>query len=338
MLVSMLTPTMIAPCLTFAQGAPINISPATQTKSPGDTVIIDVMVDATGCTLKGCEVTVEYADNVMIPGTIMGHNLIGGLEIGPTQVGNTINYAMAHLGGGTADVNGSVLTIEFTIDGAAPADTYDFTLVEAELRDQDNSELQINIANGSATIVFAGGGGFAPVAPSAPTPTPTSTPSPLPVVSPTLTPTPIPSPPSSPTPSPVGTPTPVPTPEETEETAEELRYTLTIDTELSDGGFTDPPPGEYIYPEGTQVTITATAEEDWEFVGWSGDISSTDTTAIVAVDQDVIIIANFDEGGGSPTNWALISGTIIATIAVLGTVIFYYSNRKSQLQSHRRFR
>ena len=144
---------LIAPYAVLGASDPsVSIDPATQTKFPGETVTIDVMVDATGYTLKGCEVTVQFDDSVMSPTTTTGHNLIGGLEIGPTTAGNTVNYAMAHMGGGTADVNGSVLTIDFLIDGGATPDDYDFTLITFELRNEQNAELQVNVANGSVTI------------------------------------------------------------------------------------------------------------------------------------------------------------------------------------------
>ncbi|NQT71131.1 MAG: hypothetical protein HQ553_00005, partial [Chloroflexi bacterium] len=129
-----------------------------------------------------------------------------------------------------------------------------------------------------------------------------------------------------PTPTPTSTPTPVPTPEEIEEPAEELMYTLIIGTEPSEGGLADPQPGDHIYPEGTQVSIIATTEDGWEFAGWSGDISDLDNTVVITMGQNMVITANFEEDDGSPTNWALISGLIVALIAVLGTIVFYYSS------------
>ena len=174
---------------------------------------------------------------------------------------------------------------------------------------------------GPSPVVIVGGGVPAPAAPSAPTPT--STPTPIPVVLSTPTPPPPPPPPAPPTPTLVATPTPVPMPEEA---AEELMYTLTIRIEPSEGGFTDPQPGDHIYTKVTQVAVNAFAEDGWEFVGWSGDINDTATTVIVTMDQDLIITANFEEDDANPANWPLIGGLIAVVIAILGTAIFYYSS------------
>ena len=194
--------------------------------------------------------------------------------------------------------------------------------VTGDIQATANFKVSTATGGGGPGPVVVGGGG--PAAPSVPVPT--STPTPTPVVSPTPTPSPPPPPPAPPTPTPVATPAPVPTPEEIEEPAEELMYTLTIGIEPSEGGLTDPQPGDHIYTEGTQVTISATAEEGWEFAGWSGDISDLDNTVVVMMDQNRVITTNFEEDDGSPTNWALISGLIVALIAVLGTIVFYYSS------------
>jgi len=188
------------------------------------------------------------------------------------------------------------------------------------------------VVGGGALAGPVGGGGFvSPGIPSAPAPT--STPTPSPVISPTPTPTPPPLPPAPPTPSPTATPTPIPTTEETEEPVEQLMYTLTIGIEPSEGGLTDPQPGDHINADGTQVTVNATAAEGWEFVGWSGNISDTDATVVVTMDQNLVITANFEEEEGSPTNWPLIGGLIVAVIAVLGTVVFYYSSISGKQKS-----
>jgi len=44
----------------------------------------------------------------------------------------------------------------------------------------------------------------------------------------------------------------------------------------------DPPDGPYI--EGTEVTVTATPEGHWEFIGWEGYSTSSDATITITMD------------------------------------------------------
>jgi hypothetical protein len=68
-------------------------------------------------------------------------------------------------------------------------------------------------------------------------------------------------------------------------------YTLTI--AAGTGGTTDPVPGDYVYDEGTQVTVTATPEANYRFGSWSGEASGTDSTITITMDSDKSITANF---------------------------------------------
>lgn len=64
----------------------------------------------------------------------------------------------------------------------------------------------------------------------------------------------------------------------------------------SAGGTINPSPGEYIYPAGTDVTITATPDNYYRFSGWTGDVSSgheNDNPLTVDMDSDKSIAANF---------------------------------------------
>jgi len=99
--------------------------------------------------------------------------------------------------------------------------------------------------------------------------------------------------------------------------------TLTIST--STGGTTDPSPGDYTYDEGTEVTITATASSGYEFSGWSGDASGTNSPITITMDSDKSITANFSststgggEDGDSDTGGG--GGCFIATAAYGSTL------------------
>jgi len=70
-------------------------------------------------------------------------------------------------------------------------------------------------------------------------------------------------------------------------------YDLTINIEGQ--GTTDPAEGTHTYEEGTEVTVEATPDEGWEFVEWTGDVTDTDPTITVTMDEDKEITAWFEE-------------------------------------------
>ena len=58
-------------------------------------------------------------------------------------------------------------------------------------------------------------------------------------------------------------------------------FPLTVD---NGGGGTvkiDPPNGPYV--EGAEVTFTAIPEGEWDFIGWSGDSTSSESTITIAM-------------------------------------------------------
>ncbi|NOR52501.1 MAG: hypothetical protein GQ536_00210, partial [Candidatus Aminicenantes bacterium] len=62
------------------------------------------------------------------------------------------------------------------------------------------------------------------------------------------------------------------------------------------GGTTDPEPGEYIYADETEVSLTATAETNYRFSGWTGDVpegQENDNPLVLTVDSVISIQANF---------------------------------------------
>jgi len=72
------------------------------------------------------------------------------------------------------------------------------------------------------------------------------------------------------------------------------RYTLTMSR--NGNGVTDPPVGSWDYPDGTEITITAIPDNQWQFVNWTGDVTNPNSaTTTVTMDFDKTIIANFSE-------------------------------------------
>lgn len=78
-------------------------------------------------------------------------------------------------------------------------------------------------------------------------------------------------------------------------------YTLSIST--GSGGTTDPAPGTYTYDPGTEVSINAIPDSEYEFSEWTGNVPQgheNDNPVTITMDSDMSITANFnatEEGG-----------------------------------------
>jgi len=70
-------------------------------------------------------------------------------------------------------------------------------------------------------------------------------------------------------------------------------YDLIINVEGE--GTTDPSEGTHTYDEGTVVTVEATPAEGWEFIMWTGDVTGTEITIEITMDDDKEIWAVFEE-------------------------------------------
>jgi len=68
-------------------------------------------------------------------------------------------------------------------------------------------------------------------------------------------------------------------------------FRLTLSTTGS-GTIQSDPAGDK-FPAGTRVTLTATPAPGWRFEGWSGDLTGTDNPAIITMDREKSITANF---------------------------------------------
>src|SRR5215475_5688622 len=69
----------------------------------------------------------------------------------------------------------------------------------------------------------------------------------------------------------------------------EFRLTLAAN---GSGTIQSDPAGDK-FPAGTRVTLTATPAPGWRFDGWSGDLTGTDNPAIITMDREKSITANF---------------------------------------------
>jgi uncharacterized repeat protein (TIGR02543 family) len=69
------------------------------------------------------------------------------------------------------------------------------------------------------------------------------------------------------------------------------------------GGTTDPVPGTYYYPKGTNVTVTAVPNATYTFSGWSGDVSGTTNPITITLDSNKSVTANFLKNIYAPQNF-----------------------------------
>ncbi len=68
-------------------------------------------------------------------------------------------------------------------------------------------------------------------------------------------------------------------------------YTLSYT--VSGSGSVSVDPTGLLYEAGTDVTLTATPDEGWQFESWSGDVSSTSSSVTIAMNSDMELVANF---------------------------------------------
>ncbi|MCJ7580841.1 MAG: hypothetical protein MUP98_09950, partial [Candidatus Aminicenantes bacterium] len=63
----------------------------------------------------------------------------------------------------------------------------------------------------------------------------------------------------------------------------------------SSGGTTIPQPGTYIYDYAENISINMNPDTGYNFIGWSGDVISTDLSISITMDSDKSVKANFSE-------------------------------------------
>jgi len=84
-----------------------------------------------------------------------------------------------------------------------------------------------------------------------------------------------------------------------------LGYTLTISS--GPGGATNPPPGAYAYPSGTEVTITARPDTHYRLSEWTGDVPSgkeSNNPITITMNSNKSIKANFIRIIYPPSNFS----------------------------------
>lgn len=78
-------------------------------------------------------------------------------------------------------------------------------------------------------------------------------------------------------------------------------YPLTINKVGQGTVVAEPGPTEETYEAGTEVTLTATPEAGWRFIGWSGDVSGSAQSVTVTMNGTRVVTATFEQvGGGAP--------------------------------------
>jgi uncharacterized repeat protein (TIGR02543 family) len=91
------------------------------------------------------------------------------------------------------------------------------------------------------------------------------------------------------------------------------QYNLTVNI-VGQGTVSLNPPGGTYY-EGTEVTLTATADSGWKFDGWSGDLSGSTNPATITMNSDKTVTATFSEAGTTNTvgNTDVFGSTSVST-------------------------
>ena len=92
-------------------------------------------------------------------------------------------------------------------------------------------------------------------------------------------------------------------------------YELSV---TADNGSVTVTPENELYIPGSQVALTATPAEGYEFAGWGGDVSGSASSIQVTMDSDKTVTANFRKIEGLPLLWIGVgAAVIIALLAAL---------------------
>jgi len=93
----------------------------------------------------------------------------------------------------------------------------------------------------------------------------------------------------------------------------QLDYALATDVNPAIGGRVSRVPNKDRYVSGEKVTVNATANPGYKFVGWTGVSTSKDTSITITMNSNLTLTANFEqvtytlETNGNPTNGGFVS-------------------------------
>ncbi len=94
-------------------------------------------------------------------------------------------------------------------------------------------------------------------------------------------------------------------------------YTLTVN--IDGEGSVNINPDQETYEEGTEVTLTPSADDGWRFRRWTGDVSTTRRTITITMDEDITVTAEFEEEPEDPDDE--ISTAMLAGIGLIVIII-----------------
>ena len=106
-------------------------------------------------------------------------------------------------------------------------------------------------------------------------------------------------------------------------TEEVPEYELTVN--IDGDGEVDIDPDQDTYEAGTEVTLTATPDDGWEFDEWTGDATGTDTTITITMDEDKSITAVFveEDPEEDPDDTPGFTLALLVLGAVIAVAIYY---------------
>jgi uncharacterized repeat protein (TIGR02543 family) len=100
-------------------------------------------------------------------------------------------------------------------------------------------------------------------------------------------------------------------------------YTLTVN--VVGDGVVGKSPVQASYLNGTAVTLTASAYQNWTFSGWSGDVSGTVNPINVSITGDRTVTATFvqQDSAASPFLWYAVVAVVLVGVGTAATVLAY---------------
>jgi hypothetical protein len=100
-------------------------------------------------------------------------------------------------------------------------------------------------------------------------------------------------------------------------------HTLTLSS-TAGGSVTDPGEGSFDYDEGTEVALTATAEDGYHFTHWSGSLFAVSNPLICMMDNDCDVTANFAADAPAEPRTLTVSSTAGGCVLAPGEGRFAY--------------